>query len=189
LQLLDAVRAEGLRPLDIDAAAVADLAPERVSQLVLDRLRHLSPGAISVAEQVALLGTHAEVRHVRALSTLTERQVLLAGDELAAAGLLRAGQPLEFIHPVVRSSVYESCAAGRRAGNHGRAARLLGEEGAAPARVAMHLLNTPPSGDAWVVDILRAAASAEIRPETRATYLRRAVAEPTRASIQPGPHY
>jgi predicted ATPase len=83
LQLLDAVRAAGLRPVDIDADAVADLAPERVSQLVLDRLRRLSPDAIRVAEQVALLGTHAEVRHVRALSTLTERQVLLAGDELA----------------------------------------------------------------------------------------------------------
>lgn len=184
LQLLDAARAEGLRPVDADADAVADLAPERVSQLVLDRLRRLSPDAIRVADQVALLGTHAEVRHVRVLSALTERQVLDAGDELAATGLLRAGQPLEFIHPVVRSSVYESFAAGRRAGNHGHAARLLGEDGAAPARVAMHLLKAPPAGDAWAVEILRAAASAEIRPETRATYLRRAIAEPAPASIR-----
>ena len=183
-QLLDAARADGLRPLDVDAEAVADLAPKRVSQLVLDRLRRLSPDAIRVAEQVALLGTHAEVRHVRALSALTERQVLQAGDELAAAGLLQAGQPLEFIHPVVRSSVYESFAAGRRAGDHGRAARLLGDDGAAPARVAMHLLKAPPAGDAWAVEILRAAASAEIRPETRATYLRRAIAEPVPASIR-----
>ena len=184
LAVANAARAEGLKPLDIDADAVADLAPERVSQLVLDRLRRLSPDAIKVAEQVALLGTHAEVRHVRALSMLTERQVLLAGDELAAAGLLRVGQPLEFVHPVVRSSVYESVAAGRRAGNHGRAARLLAEEGAAPARTAMHLLKAPSAGDAWAVEVLRAAASAEVRPEARATYLRRAIAEPAPASIR-----
>ena len=184
LQLLAAARGAGLQPVDIDADAVASLAPERVSQLVLDRLRRLSPGALSVAEQVAVLGTHAEVRHVRALSALTERQVLQAGDEVAAAGLLRAGQPFEFIHPVVRSSVYESLPAGRRAGNHGRAARLLGEEGAAPARVAMHLLKAPPAGDAWAVEMLRAAAAADVRPETRATYLRRAVAEPVPADIR-----
>jgi AAA ATPase domain len=184
LQLLDAARAAGLRPVDIDATAVAELAPDRVSQLVLDRLRRLSPDTIRVAEQVALLGTHAEVRHVRALLALDERQVLLAGDELAAAGLLRPGQPLEFIHPVVRSSVYESFAAGRRAGDHGRAARLLGEDGAAPATVAMHLLKAEPAGDAWAAEILRAAATGEIRPETRATYLRRAIAEPAPASIR-----
>jgi len=184
VQLLDAARAAGLRPVDIDADAVADLAPERVSQLVLDRLRRLSPETIRVAEQVAVLGTHAEVRHVRALSMLAEHQVLVATDELAAAGLLRPGQPLEFVHPVVRSSVYESVAAGRRAGDHGRAARLLGEERAAPARVAMHLLKAPAAGDPWAVEMLREAASAEIRPETRATYLRRAVVEPAPASVQ-----
>ena len=169
LQLLNAARAEGLQPVDIDADAVADLAPERVSQLVLDRFKRLSPDAIKVAEQVALLGTHAEVRHVRALSTLTERQVLLAGDELAAAGLLRVGQPFEFVHPVVRASVYESVPAGRQAANHGRAARLLAQDGAAPARTAMHLLKGPPAADAWAVEVLRAAARAEVRPEARAT--------------------
>jgi DNA-binding CsgD family transcriptional regulator len=184
LQLLETARAEGLRPGGVDALAVAGLAPKRVSQLVCERLRRLSPDAVTVAEQVAVLGTYAEVRHVRALSELTERRVLDAGDELAGAGLLRARQPLEFIHPVVRSSVYESVAAGRRAGHHGRAARLLGEDGAAPARVAMHLLKAPPAGDAWAVGILRAAAAAEIRPEDRVTYLRRAVAEPPAAGIR-----
>lgn len=187
LQLLAAARGAGLAPVDADARAVAGLAPERVSQLVLDRLRRLSPAALSVAEYVAMLGTHAEVRHVRALSALSERRVLQAGDELAAAGLLRAGQRFEFIHPVVRSSVYESLAPGRRAGDHARAARLLWEEGAAPGRVAMHLLKAPPAGSTWAVETLRSAAAAEMRPESRVKYLRRAAAEPmpgsTRAEV------
>ena len=184
LQLLAAARGAGLAPVDADADAVAGLAPERVSQLVLDRLRRLSPAALSVATYVAVLGTHAEVRHVRGLSARSERQVLDAGDELAAAGLLRAGQRFEFVHPVVRSSVYESLAAGSRAGSHGRAARLLMQRGAAPARVAMHLLKAPPAGERWAVEILRSAAAAEVRPESRVSYLRRAVAEPMPASVR-----
>jgi DNA-binding CsgD family transcriptional regulator len=178
LQLLDEARARCLRPVDIHADVVVELAPERVSALVLDRLRRLSPAAVKVAEQVALLGTQAEMRHVCVLAALGEGEVLAAGDELAAAGLLRSGQPLEFSHPVLRASVYESITAGRRAGSHARAARLLGSEMAAPARIAMHLLNAPAAGDRWAVDILRAAASAEVRPESRAVYLRRALAEP-----------
>jgi DNA-binding CsgD family transcriptional regulator len=178
LQLLEEARARFLRPVEIHADVVAELAPERVSALVLDRLRRLSAAAIKVAEHVALLGSQAEVRHVCALAALGEGDVLAAGDELAAAGLLRSGQPLEFSHPVFRASVYESITAGRRAASHGRAARLLGSENAAPARIAMHLLNAPAAGDPWAVEILRAAASAEVRPESRAVFLRRALAEP-----------
>lgn len=48
----------------------------------------------------------------------------------------------------------------------------------------MHLLKAPPAGDAWAVGILRAAAAAEIRPEVRVTYLRRAVAEPAPAGMR-----
>lgn len=184
LQLLAAARGAGLAPVAADAEAIAILAPERVSQLVLDRLRRCSAAAVSVAECVAVLGTHAEVRHVRALSALSEPQVLDAGDELAAAGLLRAGQSFEFIHPVIWSSVYGSLAAGRRAGRHERAARLLRDEGAAPGRVAVHLLKAPPAGERWAVEILRSAAAAQVRPETRVNYLRRAVAEPMPAEVR-----
>jgi DNA-binding CsgD family transcriptional regulator len=181
LQLLDEARIRCLKPVDIHAEVVGELAPERVSALALNRLRRLSPAAVKVAEQVALLGTQAEVRHVCVLAALGEDEALTAGDELAAAGLLRSGrpgQPLEFSHPVLRASVYESIAAGRRAGSHSRAARLLRSEKAASARIAMHLLNAPAAGDRWAVEILRAAATAEVRPESRAVYLRRALAEP-----------
>jgi len=112
------------------------------------------------------------------LAGLGEGEVLAAADELTAVGLLRSGQPLEYSHPVFRASVYESIKAGRRAGLHGRAARLLSSENATPARIAMHLLNAPAAGDRWAVEVLRAAAPAEVRPESRAVYLRRALAEP-----------
>jgi DNA-binding CsgD family transcriptional regulator len=185
LQLLETARAEGLRPVDLDAAAVAGLAPKRVSQLIADRLRRLRPAAVAVAELTAVLGADAEVRHVRALSGLTERQVLAAGDELSAAGLVEPGQPFCFVHPVIRSGSYEAMPAGRRAEAHGRAARLLAADGAEPARVAMHVLKAPPAGDPGAVRSLRAAAAAELSPETKAAYLRRAVAEPAAEGVRP----
>lgn len=177
MQLLEAARDEGLRPVDPDVCALADLAPERVSELVLSRLRRLSPVAVTVATQVAVLGSRAEVRHVAALSALRTEQVLDASDELAAAGLLQKDQPLEFAHPVIGSAVYQSVPAGRRATAHRRAATLLAGEGAAASRVAMHLLKAPPADDPWAVGILRAAAAAEVRPQARVSYLRRALAE------------
>jgi DNA-binding CsgD family transcriptional regulator len=177
MQLLEAARDEGLRPVDPDACALADLAPERVSELVLSRLRRLSPVAVTVATQAAVLGSRAEVRHVTVLSMLRTDQVLDASDELAAAGLLQKAQPLEFVHPVIGSAVYQSVPAGRRAAAHRRAAALLAGEGAAPSRVAMHLLKVPPADDPWAAEILRAAAAAEVRPQTRVDYLRRALAE------------
>jgi DNA-binding CsgD family transcriptional regulator len=182
MQLLKAARDEGLRPVDPDACSLADLAPERVSELVLSRLRLLSPIAVTVATQVAVLGGRAEVLHVAALSALGTDQVLDASDELAAAGLLQKDQPLEFVHPVIGSAVYQSVPAGRRATAHRRAATLLAGEGVAPSRVAMHLLKAPPANDPWAAQILRAAAAAEVRPQARVGYLRRALTETPRES-------
>jgi DNA-binding CsgD family transcriptional regulator len=64
---------------------------------------------------------------------------------------------------------------------HARAARLLGEAGADPERVAAHLLLVPPAADAQVVATLREAArraGARGASESAVAYLRRALAEP-----------
>ena len=51
---------------------------------------------------------------------------------------------------------------GERALGHARAARLLDQDGAAPERVALHILHTEPAGNAWAV------AGCERRPRRRA---------------------
>ena len=91
--------------------------------------------------------------------------------------VLHAETAPDLVHPVIGSAVYQSVPAGRRAAAHRRAATLLAGEGAAPSRVAMHLLKAPPAGDPWAAEILRAAAAAEVRPQARVGYLRRALAE------------
>jgi DNA-binding CsgD family transcriptional regulator len=100
--------------------------------------------------------------------------------------VLEPGRPPAFVHPVVRSAVRANLPAAELAGAHARAARQLRGQGAAPDRIALHLLNAPPSGDAHVVEDLRAAARdalARGAPELAARLLRRALREPPAADV------
>ena len=106
---------------------------------------------------------------------------------------MRAGvldeAPLGFVHPLLRTAVYREMAAAERAEGHGRAARLLAEAHASPARVAEHLLATAPAGDAWVVEQLQSrglGGHGEGWAGVGATYLRRAVAEPPSPEVGGG---
>jgi DNA-binding CsgD family transcriptional regulator len=181
LTLLEAARGEGLRPVDHDADAVSGLAPARLAEFAMNKLRRLTPAAVTVAESVALLGSETQVHRVAALSGLSDQQVLQAGDECAAAGLLRDWHPFEFVHPVIGSGVYASIPAGRRAAGHRQASRLLASDGADTRHVAAHLLKAPPAADQWAVQALHRAAAAEVRPEARIDYLRRALSESPKA--------
>ena len=88
---------------------------------------------------------------------------------------------LRFVHPLVRSAVYQDIAPPVRQQWHKRAARLLAAEGAASAEVTVHLLGSAAEADPWVADRLRQAASdARSRgaPDVAAQCLERALAEP-----------
>ena len=86
-----------------------------------------------------------------------------------------------FTHPLVRRAIYDAMDVARREGLHAAAADMLATAGAAPARVATHLLAVAPRGDHAVVASLRAAAreaTARGAPDAAATYLARALDEP-----------
>ena len=102
-------------------------------------------------------------------------------DALVRAEILRADEPLGFVHPLVRDAVYFELPAARRGLEHARAARLLDALGASPERIAAQLMLAPPRGDAWVVERLRAAAAIAIErgaPDAALAHLQRAQAEP-----------
>jgi ATP/maltotriose-dependent transcriptional regulator MalT len=102
-------------------------------------------------------------------------------DQLAAADVLRAGEPVAFVHPLTRSVVYADVPAGARAAMHARAARLLAEDGAPADLVAAHLIPAHAQGSAWSVEVLRAAARRAMTggsPRGAVALLRRALAEP-----------
>jgi DNA-binding NarL/FixJ family response regulator len=183
-ELLRALRDDGIAPDDASTARVAQIAPRTVARATLARLRRLGPAARALAFAVAVLGSSAELRHAAQLAELDVEAAAEAADALAAASILREGRPLEFIHPIVRTTIYAELASGRRAASHKRAARLLAADGASDVAIAPHLLAADPSGDPWVAARLRAAAEqvVEQAPAAACTYLERAHREPPAAS-------
>jgi DNA-binding CsgD family transcriptional regulator len=82
---------------------------------------------------------------------------------------------------VVRAAVDASLGSDERDRMHRAAARELDRDGAAPGRVAAHLMHTQPAGDAWVAGRLRQAARSSLAggaPAEAGDQLRRAFDEP-----------
>lgn len=182
-ELIGAVLAEGWEPTARNAPRIGTLAPEPVLLAVAVRLMRLSDDAAGVARAVAVLGEDAQLRHVAALTRGELDTVAAAADALAASDILRPPAPdaLAFAHPLLASAVYADVGTGERAALHRRAAEILRDEDVAPERTAAHLLQSPGTGEDWVVDVLCAAAAGALAlgaPESAASYLRRALEEP-----------
>ncbi|MEA2217677.1 MAG: hypothetical protein QOJ35_303 [Solirubrobacteraceae bacterium] len=175
------VAARGAALLESAATPVEQLVPASVVRFVVARLRALGPHAVGLARAVAVLGSHVRLRHAAAVAEIDPAHADGLADELCAAAILRPGRPLEFVHPIVRAAVYGDLGDGARSTLHHRAARILAEDGAEPAEIAVQLLAAEPYGDAWVVERLREAATgalAQGEPRTAVAYLARALDEP-----------
>ncbi|WP_432992641.1 BTAD domain-containing putative transcriptional regulator [Dactylosporangium sp. CA-233914] len=185
-QLLRALEAGGVRPTGVHAGTVTAIGSRAVSSMVLFRLRQMPADSTAVARAIAVLGDGAGLPTVAALAGVAEPAAALAVAALARAEVIRHEYPIGFVHPLVRDAVYQDLPPGERQLQHERAARALA--GAAPEQIAAHLLQIPERGEAWVVEVLRAAAGTAMRrgaPDGAATYLRRALAEPPQAELRP----
>ncbi|HTE64115.1 MAG TPA: AAA family ATPase [Solirubrobacteraceae bacterium] len=161
--------------------AVEDAAPETVLRAVMARLARLGSAPTELAEAVAVLGDGCPLAIAAALAGLPTAAAEAAADELARASILDAGEPLRFTHPLIASTLYSDLGAFARARSHRRAAELLVQAAANPDRIAAHLLQSRPDGDADVVERLRAtAARSRTRgePGTAVRLLSRALDEP-----------
>jgi DNA-binding CsgD family transcriptional regulator len=165
-----------------DAAGVArlgTLAPPSVSRSVLPRVGRLGPAAGALAQALAVL-ERAELRQAAELAELDEDVAVDAVEALTEAGVLAAGLPLRFGHPILRTALYEDLSPAARERAHRRAARLLARSDDDAEAAASHLERTEPRGEAWAVDVLRNAghkALARGSPEAAARALRRALDE------------
>ncbi len=186
-ELVRAIAEEGIEPTAAASSRVAAVSPRAVSQSVVLRLRRLSAVAQALARAAAVLG-EADLRLAVGLAEVDPDAAATATDELAASGILEESRPLRFVHPIVRAAVESDLSRGERAGLHAAAARRLAGEGASQHRIAVHLLATDPARDDWVVDSLMGAARTAIAngaPDSAATYLRRALAEPPSKPLRP----
>jgi DNA-binding CsgD family transcriptional regulator len=182
-ELIRALSGDRVAATPDNAPRVSQIGPKSVSRTVIARVSRVGRQAMALTEAVAVLGG-GDLRHCAALAGLDQDAAAHAFDVLSQIGVLRPGRPVQFFHPLVHAAVSESISPGRRSLLHRAAARLLAEEGSSPERVALHLLNTEPAGQPWLVEALRAAAAAETArgaPDEAAAYLRRALDEPPQA--------
>ena len=179
--LLDTLAQEGAAPTAAMASHVHEIGPEAVSRAVSLRLSRLGPAVGRLASAIAVLGVDAEIDQVAELAEIDRSEAHAAAAELARVDLVRIGRPLQFVHPVVRASVYEQIPHPARPASHRRAADIVAATGGSPERIAAHLLLSDPAGDPFVVATLREAAARSLAQgvsDTAVSYLRRAAEEP-----------
>jgi DNA-binding CsgD family transcriptional regulator/tetratricopeptide (TPR) repeat protein len=180
-ELVATLARDGIRPTPESARSIPLARPESILQTVLVRLARLSGDAQAIARAVAVLGDGVSVHRAATFAGIGEERAAQAADDLAAATMLALGLPLEFVHPLVRSAVYEAIRPAQRALAHARAAELLASENAPLDATAAHLMNAEPRGASEAVQTLRAAGRAALgrgAPDAAVSYLRRALAEP-----------
>jgi DNA-binding CsgD family transcriptional regulator len=174
--------ASALRDRDepADPSSVEDLVRLDRAQgasMIVARLGRLPSEATELAQAVSILGTGAELRYAAELAGQSMERASEAADTLTDHGILRPGERLDFEHPLIRAAVREQMPSGRRGQLHLRAAQVLAAH-APPERVAPHLMAAPETGEGWVNEVLRSAASAAAAkgdPESAVPYLERAL--------------
>jgi DNA-binding CsgD family transcriptional regulator len=160
---------------------VRGIGPAAVSQAVLLRLSGRPAATTALVRALAVLGDGASLSETARLAELGEEEAARAADLLISLEILRAGEGLEFAHPIVREAVYADIGAHERAEAHARAALLLAARDASEERVAAQIVEAEPTGNPERVELLRrVAANALARgaPAAAAAWLGRALAEP-----------
>ncbi len=163
------------------AQAVRDAVPSTVVRSVSRRLERLGPADRSTAKALALMGRQAETGLLAATTGLDAASVMAALEALRDLELVE-GDPVRYVHPLVRAAVVESIAAPERIGLHLAAIVALRTRAADSDELIGHVLAVPAVGEPWVVDALRAAARralSEGAPTAAVHRLRRAHSEST----------
>ena len=188
-ELVHTIADEGLAPVENSVPELQRLEARAGARAVSLRLSRLPEEATALARAVAILGDDADPRLASALAGLDELDAEEAASALARVDVLRPQPPLGFVHPLIRTVVYESLTPLERDAAHAEAADLLTAAGAEKEKVAAHLLRVPPRGDGNVVAILRDVArraGSRGGSESTVAYLRRALAEPPGAAERAG---
>ncbi|GGM03537.1 AAA family ATPase [Dactylosporangium sucinum] len=153
-ELVDALRRDGvlLRTGETVELADAGTDPPSLGAAIADRLSFLSATAREALSMAAILGAEFTVTHLEAFVGWTATDLEAALDEARSAGVLvESADGLMFRHILIHEALYLTLPSSLRIALHHQAARVLSDAGAAPERVAEHLLLAPEATDAWVV--------------------------------------
>jgi len=178
-ELTSALQAGNISPTAASVEHVDRIGAETIGRSIGARLGRLPEPAARLARAAAIL-EQGDLYDAASLAGVPQVEAAEAVDALVVAGILEQGNPLTFVHPIVRTGIYEALPAAARDRGHREAARLLQAVPGQSQRVAEHLLATGPAGEPWAVERLLDSARSAARtgaPETAAVYLARALVE------------
>jgi DNA-binding CsgD family transcriptional regulator len=150
----------------------------------------VAPDAPALASAMAVLGDGGRLAHATGIAGLDDESAARIAHQLRRIELLSTEDPFNFVHPLVRRSIYDRLSVSERDAAHARAADALRDAGARPESIAAHIALIRPAGSVEAVEALRAAAQhalARAAPEAAIAWLRRALdedaAEPPRWAL------
>lgn len=168
-----------------ELAAMRDLAAAVKGPGLIETLRGLGTTTVRFAHAAAVLGPPVSPELAAALAVIGSEDAVEATERLRAARILADAQGpgggLEFVHPLIATTIYRSIPSALRVGLHDRAAEAVRAAGLGPTAAARHLLEVPCDGRPEVVECLREAAREYLRagaPEAARRVLARALQEP-----------
>ncbi len=177
-ELLHEVVAERIAPRAAHVGRLASLTPETILTSVMLRLASVTAEARTLAVAAAVLGDGEPLDVALSLAGIAPAAAAEASIALARVDVLRADAQVRFVHPLVRTAIYEDLPPHERARLHAQAALLLHDRGGPADRVAGQLLEAAPLRAPWVLATLSAAAeraTALGAHATAARYLARAL--------------
>jgi hypothetical protein len=163
------------------AARVEGAGPAAVARAVLLRVAAGPAAATALVRAVAVLGDGASMAEAAHLAEVDDDQAVCAADLPVALAILKQGERLEFVHPIVREAVYNDIGPLERARTHARAAGILAANRASEERVAAQIAQAEPTGDSYWVELLRRVAVDALErgaPAAAVALLGRALLEP-----------
>lgn len=160
-ELLDALVRDGRVAVDRGLAELAGEpggVPETLAAAIDERLEVLSREALQVLRCAAVLGLEFSVTELALVAGRPAREAADLVRQAAVAGVVAqaAEGTAAFRHGLIRQAVYDGIPLPVRAALHRQAARALARAGAAPTRVAAHLMAAPGMAE-WMLDWLSAA--------------------------------
>ncbi|WP_432117518.1 ATP-binding protein [Streptomyces sp. bgisy032] len=174
-----------LRGTSEDLPAMRDLAAAVQGPGLIERLQGYGTSTVRFAYAAAVLGQSISPELAARIAAIGSTAAAEAADRLRAARILAdgdgPGDTLEFVHPLIATTIYRSIRPSLREGLHNSAAEAVRAAGLGPAAAARHLLDVPCEGNTEAVACLREAARAYLRsgaPEAARRMLNRALQEP-----------
>lgn len=183
VELVAKVQDEEMPPVEESAGQLRELGASARGRGLVARLERLGTNANRFAWAAAVLGTEISQEIASTLSGMSPAEAADCTARLREARIVTGFDPLEFVHPLIATTIYNSIPDATRTAMHGRAAWALTAAGHGVAAASRHLLEVHPDDDQDVVRQLRQAAKQHLAvgaPEAARRCLERALDEPPR---------